>query len=148
MAKENNNFIATVDSIYKGMDSFISTKTIVGEPITVNDITLIPLADVSFGMGAAAFASDKNNSGGGGLTGKISPTAILVVSNGSTRIVNVKNQDTTVKILDMLPDLIPEVVNKITEMIKGKSEEAKKQEEEVDKAVNDLMDDLKEENIE
>ena len=46
------------------------------------------------------------NNGGGGMGGKISPSAILVISNGTTRLVNVKNQDAITKILDMVPDLL------------------------------------------
>ncbi len=41
---------------------------------------------------------------------KISPSAILVISGGVTKLVNVKNQDTVTKILDMVPDF----VNKFT----------------------------------
>ena len=35
MASENNNFQSTVNSLFKGMDSFITTKTVVGDAITV-----------------------------------------------------------------------------------------------------------------
>ena len=37
---------------------------------------------------------------------KISPSAILVISGGVTKLVNVKNQDTMTKILDMVPDFV------------------------------------------
>ena len=36
----------------------------------------------------------------------MSPSAILVIHNGTTKLVNIKNQDTVAKILDMIPDLI------------------------------------------
>lgn len=38
--------------------------------------------------------------------GKITPSAVLVIKNGTTRLVNIKNQDTMTKILDMVPDLV------------------------------------------
>lgn len=139
MVKENS-FIQTVDSLFKGMDSFITTKTIVGEPINVNGVLIVPLADVSFGVGAGAFSSNDKNNGGGGMTGKISPSAVLVIQNGTTRLVNIKNQDTIVKILDMLPDLVPEVINKITEMIHGKT--AAGQDAETDAIVDEVITDL------
>ena len=64
---ENNNFIATVETLFKGMEGFISTKTVVGDAVKFDDGTIIlPLVDVSFGVGAGAFAgTDKNNAGGG-----------------------------------------------------------------------------------
>lgn len=102
----NNSFEKTVESLFKGMDSFITTKTVVGDAIHIEDTIILPLVDVSFGVGAGAFAGEKKNNGGGGMGGKITPSAILVIQNGTTRLVNVKNQDGLTKILDMVPDLI------------------------------------------
>ena len=99
MANENN-FKETVNSLFKGMDSFISAKTVVGEAIHVGDTIILPLMDVSFGVGAGAF------SGGGGMAGKMTPCAVLVIQNGTTKLVNVKNQDGLTKILDMVPDFV------------------------------------------
>ena len=64
MASENNNFQSTVESLFKGMDSFISTKTVVGDTITVGDTIILPLVDVTFGVGAGAFSGEKKNNGG------------------------------------------------------------------------------------
>ena len=50
MASENNNFQSTVESLFKGMDSFITTKTVVGDAITVGDTIILPLVDVTFGL--------------------------------------------------------------------------------------------------
>ena len=101
-----NNFNSTVESLFKGMDSFITTKTVVGEAIQLGDTILLPLVDVSFGVGAGASGSDKKNNGGGGMGGKVTPSAVLVISNGTTKLVNIKNQDGLTKILDMVPDFI------------------------------------------
>ena len=51
-----NSFQNTVEALFKGMDSFITTKTVVGDAITVGDTIILPLVDVSFGVGAGAFA--------------------------------------------------------------------------------------------
>ena len=108
--KYENNFQDTVGSLFKGMDAFVSAKTVVGEAIHVGDTIILPLVDVTFGMGAGAFAGEKKNNGGGGMTGKVTPCAVLVIQNGTTKLVNIKNQDGMTKILDMVPDL----VNKFT----------------------------------
>lgn len=105
-----NNFNSTVESLFKGMDSFITTKTVVGDAIHIGDTIILPLVDVSFGVGAGAFSQDKKNNAGGGMGGKITPSAVLVIQNGTTKLVNVKNQDGVTKILDMVPDF----VNKFT----------------------------------
>ena len=111
MASENN-FQSTVESLFKGMDSFITTKTVVGEAITVGDTIILPLVDVSFAVGAGAFSGEKKNNGGGGMGGKVSPSAVLVISSGVTKLVNIKNQDGLTKILDMVPDFLNKFTDK------------------------------------
>ena len=101
-----NNFKDTVNSLFKGLDAFISAKTVVGEAIHVGDTIILPLVDVSFGVGAGACEGDKQSNGGGGMTGKLTPSAVLVIQNGSTKLVNVKNQDGLTKVLDMVPDFV------------------------------------------
>ena len=102
----NNTFEKTVESLFKGMDSFITTKTVVGDAIHIGDTIILPLVDVSFGVGAGAFSGEKKNNGGGGMGGKITPSSILVMQNGTTKLINVKNQDAMTKVLDMVPDII------------------------------------------
>ncbi|MCR5590192.1 MAG: GerW family sporulation protein [Lachnospiraceae bacterium] len=105
-----SSFNSVVNSLLEGMEGFLSSKTVVGEPVTVGDTILIPFVDVSFGVGAGTFRGDKKDNGAGGLTGKMTPSAVLVVQNNSTRVVSIKNQDTVTKIIDM----VPEIMNKIT----------------------------------
>ena len=118
----DNTFQTTVDSLFKGMDSFMTTKTVVGDAIHIGDTIILPLVDVTFGVAASAKAEYKKNGGGGGMGGKMTPSAILVIQNGTTRLVNVKNQDGLTKILDM----VPELVNKFTDGRKEFSAEEKK----------------------
>ena len=84
-----------------------------GDAVKFDDGTIIlPLVDVSFGVGAGAFSEDKKDKAGGGMGGKIQPSAILVIKDGQTRLVNVKNQDSMTKILDMVPDVIEKFTGK------------------------------------
>ena len=75
------------------------------------------------GCGSSA---DKKEKGMGGIGGKMSPSAVIVIQGGKTKLVNVKNQDTITKILDMVPD----VVDRFT----GKDERM------TEKEVNDILD--------
>ena len=102
----DNSFNNTVESLFKGMDSFITTKTVVGDAIHIGDTIILPLVDVSFGVAAGAFSQEKKNNGAGGMGGKINPSAVLVIQNGVTKLVNINNQDGMTKILDMVPDFI------------------------------------------
>lgn len=105
---ETNQFSSAIEALFKGMEGFVTTKTVVGDPIQVNGAILLPLVDISFACGAGA--SEKEGKGkqgaGGGLGGKITPSAVLVIQDGSTRLVSVKSQDTVTRVLDMVPDLV------------------------------------------
>ncbi len=105
-----SSFNSVVNSLLNGMEGFLSSKTVVGEPVTVGDTILIPFVDVSFGVGAGTFRGEKKDNGAGGLSGKMTPSAVLVIQNNSTRVVSIKNQDSITKIIDM----VPEIMNKIT----------------------------------
>ena len=101
-----NNFTGVIESLMKGMNAVLGTKTVVGDATQIGDTIILPLVDVSFGVGAGATAADKKNGGGGGFTAKMSPSAVLVIKNGSTKLVNIKNQDTVTKVLDLIPDIV------------------------------------------
>lgn len=131
MAENKNDFNETVASLFKGMDSFLSAKIVVGEAVHVNDTIILPLVDVSFGVGAGAFAGDKKNNAGGGMGGKMSPSAVLVIQNGATKLVNIKNQDTVTKILDMVPDVVDRITGKFGDV---------KMDDDIDEAISDVTD--------
>ncbi|HAL32244.1 MAG TPA: sporulation protein [Lachnospiraceae bacterium] len=105
------DFDGMITSLMRGMSNFFSTKTVVGEPKKVDDTIIIPLVDVTFGMGTGATTGEKKPGGGGGVGGRMTPSSVLVISKGVTKLVNIRNQDAVTKILDMVPDL----VNKFTD---------------------------------
>ena len=106
------NFKGTVEALFRGMDGVVSSKTVVGDAIHIGDTIILPLVDVSFAVGAGAFSEEKKEKGAGGLGGKMTPCAVLVIQDGKTRLVNIKNQDTMKKILDMIPDAIDKFSSK------------------------------------
>ena len=112
----DNNFKGTVEALFYGMDAVISSRTVVGDAIHINDTIILPLVDVSFAVGAGAFNGDKSGEkkekGAGGLGGRMTPSAVLVIQNGTTRLVNIKNQDTITKLLDMVPDVLDRFTSK------------------------------------
>ena len=90
-----------IQSLFEGMDSVLSSKTVVGEPTRIDDTIIVPLVDVTFGMGAGG-----SKGAGGGIGGKVSPSAVLVIRDGHARVVNIKTQDAITKIIDLVPDLL------------------------------------------
>ena len=117
----SNSFKETVESLFHGMDSVITSKTVVGEAIHINGTIILPLMDVSFGIGAGSFNADKKEKGMGGIGGKMTPSAVIVIQDGKTKLVNIKNQDTVTKLLDMVPDVIDRLLPKIKSSLKTMS---------------------------
>lgn len=100
----------TLAAMLGEMENFITSKTVVGDPVHIDETIILPLVDVSFGVaaGAADTKKDKDGTtgGGGGLGAKMSPSAVLVIKDGQTKLVNVKKQDTVTKLIDLVPDVL------------------------------------------
>lgn len=116
----DNNFGGVVESLLSGMNTVMSTKTVIGEATKVGDTIILPLVDVSFGVGAGSTLADKKNGGCGGFGAKMSPSAVLVIKNGSTKLVNIKNQDAVTKVLDLVPDIMNRFTAKNEEIMDDK----------------------------
>lgn len=77
------------------IERMINTRTVVGEPITVEGNTLIPLVSVGFGFGVGGGEGTDPNKGGGsgggtGGGGGVKPVAMIVVNKDGVRIESVK----------------------------------------------------------
>lgn len=129
-----NTFSTSIQSLFDGMNTVLSTKTVVGEPITVNDTIIIPLVDVHFGMGAGSMASDakKKDSAGGGIGCDIDPCAVLVIRGDVVKVIPVEShQSPFMKLIDMVPDIMDrftkgdpmedeKVAEKVSEIVEDK----------------------------
>ncbi len=117
-----------MNEVVTQLEKMITTKTIVGEPITAAGKTVIPISKVSFGFGSAGGEGkhgDEGGFGGGGGGGaKIEPVAFLVVSEEEVKLVGMKGKGLDIeKIIESVPELVEKVKS-----LKGK----KKQEESAD----------------
>jgi uncharacterized spore protein YtfJ len=104
-----NGFSGSVASMFDGVERVVSSRSIVGDPIYVDGMTLIPLMEVSFAMGTGVLAGDSRGKKSGGVGAKMIPSSMLVIQNGKTRLVNIKKQDTLTKIMDLVPDVMDRI---------------------------------------
>jgi uncharacterized spore protein YtfJ len=77
------------------IERMLSTKTVVGEPITVEGHTLIPLVSIGFGFGVGAGEGNdpKKGAGTGGGTaggGGVKPVALVIVGKDGVRLETLK----------------------------------------------------------
>ena len=125
----NELMSTTMDRIKTMMDA----NTIIGEPIQVGDVTLIPVSKLSFGFasGGSDFVTknqkpgmDNTFGGGSGASAKLEPVAFLVVRGESVKLIPVAPAPATT--VDRVIDTVPEVVDKVT-AFSEKQQEKKEQ---------------------
>lgn len=110
-----NSFENVMKSLMEGAGGVLTSKTVVGSPIEVGDTILVPLSDVTIGCGAGANNGKSNNAGGGGFSAKMSPSAVLIIKDGNTKVVNIKDQTNITRLIDM----VPETIDKLMSLRKG-----------------------------
>ena len=131
-----NNFNSNLETLFGSLDSFISTKTVVGEPIHIGDVIMLPLVDVLFGVGTGATNTSEKSSKEqdvGGLGAKITPSAVIVIKDNTVQLVNVKNQDALSKLIDMAPGVMAKL------NLSGLASDNKKEKTNADVAAKEIV---------
>lgn len=132
----------TIEAMFDGIEGLVQSKTVMGEPVTIGEATLIPINEVSAGMASGAFGKNPEKSGAGAMTAKMSPVAVLLLQGEKIRLINIKNQDAITKIIDLIPDAIdkiagnrikPETVEKAKEIASKLGVEIKQESKEENK---------------
>ena len=98
------------------IEKVLSSKTVIGEPITVGDTTLIPLLSMGFGFGAGGAGKadvDKQPGGGTGGAGGMRPIAVIIIDKDGVRIEPIKSS--VAAAIEKLGEQVPGVVDKIAE---------------------------------
>ena len=110
-----NNIKQIMDATMDKLRATVDANIITGTPITVGEITLIPVSKVAFGLatGGSDFPTKGGNQlfgGGGGAGINIIPIAFLVVSQGNVRVLPlVASPDTFNQVVNMVPDVVSKI---------------------------------------
>ena len=110
-----NNLKSVMDTTMDKLRTMVDADTIIGTPIVVGNITLIPVSKVSFGLatGGSDFPSKNGQElfgGGGGAGVTVNPVAFICVNGGNVHIIPVYNQMGTIdKAINMAPELIDKI---------------------------------------
>lgn len=113
------------------VEKVLNTKTVVGEPITVEGTTLIPLISVGFGFGAGggsgkAEAKQTGEGAGGGSGGGagVKPIAVIIIDKDGTRIEPIRGGMATA--IEKLGETVPEIVGKFADKWAERKKEGQK----------------------
>jgi sporulation protein YtfJ len=99
----------------------VDSDTIIGKPIEVGDITIIPVSKVSFGLasGGSEFPSKNSNAkmfgGGGGAGASVTPVCFLVVKGNEVKVLNTTESTSPI---EKAIDAVPHVIDKVTSLFK------------------------------
>ncbi len=107
------------------IEKLLSTKSVIGEPITIEGNTVIPMMSIGFAFGAGGGSGkgggkgDKGHSregsgegigeGTGGVGG-IKPVAVLIINQDGVKVESIKGRAAT--IVDKVTDVVGRVAEK------------------------------------
>ncbi len=118
-----------VDSLLKKsvdeLDKLLKAQNVVGEPVSHNGVTVIPLVSFGFGFGAGGGTRKEDSGGTGAGTGGgggIRPVAVIVIDEDSCRIQSIRGASATIL------ETLGEAVGKVVERARKPDDEARKAE--------------------
>lgn len=127
------SFSDDVKTVIGEMQNALSVKTVIGEPIDVDDKILIPVIKVSmgFGVGSGRGKGQEGEGGGAGGGGSVTPVAFISIFKGVTgsegvKILPVKEGGGLSQIMESMP----EVMQKCMKMMRKSDKEAEEESEE------------------
>ncbi len=116
-----------MENTLEKMREMVDVSTIIGEPMTTGDTTLIPVSKVTYGFtsGGTDLPSKQNaelfgGGGGGGIS--ITPVAFIVIQNDKVRMMQINNYSSSA---DRAIAMIPELVDQISQLVKAKDADEK-----------------------
>ena len=124
----SQNLPNMLENTIQKIREMVDSNSVVGEPITAGDVTIIPISKISIGLGGGGsdFVSKNVNrqenpfGGGVGAGVKVTPVAFLVVKEGNVRMLPVAAPASTTA--DRLVEMVPDTLDKIASFIDGRKE--------------------------
>jgi uncharacterized spore protein YtfJ len=104
------------------VERMLNTKTVVGEPITIEGNTLIPLVSLGFGIGAGGGGGSGSLKGGDSGQGKgagtgggggVKPVAMIIINKDGVRLEPIKGATTS------MLEKVAEIVGKTVQQKSG-----------------------------
>ena len=119
---------ALIERVLGELHTIVQTRTVVGEPLTAGDVTLIPVSKISLGFGAGGAREGSGQSGTGGGA-SVEPIAFVVIdAGGKVQVLTLKEKEVS---WAQLIELVPGAVSKVREFVeRRRGDEGDKEEEE------------------
>ena len=111
----NNNVVDILKGVVGELKEVARSETIIGEPVTVGEKTVIPIVKISFGFGAGGGQGDDQKrsgfGGGGGGGARIEPAAFIIMDKDDVKLLPVGKGK-----WDTIIDAIPGIAKKLSKL--------------------------------
>ena len=96
------------------IERVLNSKTVIGDPITVEGASIIPLVSIGFGFGAGGASRKPTNetedvAGGTGAGGGVKPVAVVIVSKDGVKLQSLSD-GSTFSIIEKVVDTVGKTV--------------------------------------
>lgn len=124
----SNNIMELLQGIIGELKVIAKSETVIGQPVTAGDRTVIPITRISVGFGAGGGEEGKDDKGtryggGGGGGAIIDPVAFLVLEKDKVSLLTAKKTGSFDKIIESAPDVLAALKNLATRKAKVNDEE-------------------------
>ena len=136
-----NNVVEILKGVVGELREISKSETIIGEPITVGDKTVIPIVKISVGFGAGGGQGENEKAGtgfggGGGGGAKIEPAAFIIMDKHGVSLLPA-NKGKWDSIIDSIPGFakkFSEMKNRMTDSDKSKPSDTESSESSSDES--------------
>ena len=103
--------------------NMVSADTVIGTPLTLGDVTVVPVSRISYGVvGGGADLPTKTPGehfgGGSGAGVNVVPVAFLTVKDGDVRVIPVQDRPNSLDVaLSMIPTAVDKVADTVTNIV-------------------------------
>ena len=117
-----------LDAIFSHLENMFKAKTVIGDPIVIGEVTLVPVVNVTFGIGTGGGEGkdSKEQEAGGigaGTGARLIPAAVIVIKGDQVSMLPVSGRSSVENIMEM----VPEVLGKLKKVVQ--KEEADKEQD-------------------
>lgn len=107
-----------LDAIFSHLENMFKAKTVIGDPIVIGEVTLVPVVNVTFGIGTGGGegkdAKEQGAGGSGAGTGaRLIPAAVIVIRGDQVSMLPISGRSS----LESIVEMVPEVVGKLKKVV-------------------------------
>lgn len=124
-----------IDTMLDRLHSLVNTETVVGDPVELGDVTILPVIKVSIGFAAGGGEGNREDAkndrakeggggGGGGGGASITPVGFITYDGQKVRFIGVSKGK-----IDSLVETVPELIKKFSKGKKDGKEKGKDKEQ-------------------